>query len=144
MMSSIFRAISLALVAGLLVACAGAPKAVRSTASDGSLAALEERALARWQALIEQRPGDAYEYLTPGFRATHTRDEYSRDVFRGPIRWRSAAWQSADCQEGAQSCLVTMLLTYTVRMSGAGEVSNVHSLDERWLFVDGHWYHLPQ
>lgn len=107
-----------------------------------SMATLEQRALARWQALIERRIESAYEYLTPGYRATRSVTEYAASV-GSAVRWTKIAWHQAECAQ-PDSCLVQLLLDYSIHAPGVGEIPSISTQEERWLFVDGQWYFLPQ
>lgn len=128
----------------MLTACAGASKTTRPEAGPaGSLAALQERAEARWQLLIEGKMVEAYAYLTPGYRATRSVDDYVVGARAGALNWESVEWREADCQS-EDSCLAQMLLNYSVRMPGAGRAPGFRVLAERWLHLDGEWYHLPE
>lgn len=142
------RALLAAAMAAGLAACASGPGGGR-TGSAGQAEsaatapkALERRAVERWQLLIDGKPEEAYEYLTPGYRLTRNQDAYMERYRPGVIRWRSVEWRGADCAE-ADSCEVRLLLTYTVAMPSAGEGFSVRELKERWLRVKGQWYHFP-
>lgn len=104
---------------------------------------LENRAVERWQLLIDGKPDQAYDYLTPGYRATRSRESYAQAFRPATLRWRSIEWRRAECTE-PDSCQARLLLTYTVTMQGAGEAFSVREVMENWLRVDGQWYYLPE
>lgn len=123
-----------------LAACAGGSGSTKT--DSGAPAALERRAVERWQLLIDGKPDEAYDYLTPGYRSTISRQEYARNALLGAIRWRSVNWRDAECRS-ADACEVSLQVEYTVRMSGAGDVPSVNLQKEDWLLVKGKWYLLP-
>lgn len=129
-----------------LAACASTPstrEAAPSEQSSEHLAGLERRAVERWQLLIDGKPDQAYDYLTPGYRTTVSRQEYARNALLGTLKWQSAAWRSADCRTD-DACEAQVLIGYSVRMSGAGDVASVNLQKEDWLRVEGEWYFLPK
>jgi len=68
------------------LALAGCGAAVKK--DDG--AAVEARAAERWNLLIAHQAEKAYDYLTPGFRQTITREKYASDKNDVALRWKSA------------------------------------------------------
>lgn len=126
-----------------LAACAGAGSTARpSGAAEGVPSALEQRAVERWELLIDGKPERAYDYLTPGYRSTVGRQEYARNALMGAIRWRAVNWRDAECAS-ADACKARLQVEYTVRMSGAGDVPSINLQEESWLLIDGKWYFLP-
>jgi len=137
----------LAICMGLsLAACTAGPPAKTpgaGSSTDRKLADLERRAVDRWQLLIDGKPDQAYEYLTPGFRTTVSQQEYARNAHIGTLKWQSASWRDAECSS-ADACEARVLIGYSVRMAGAGDVASVNLQKESWLKVDGEWYFLPK
>lgn len=128
------------LAMALLAGCAGGPSS--RTAAD-PLADLEQRATARWQHLIADRFAEAYAFFSPGYRSTRSLEGYSAGVRSAALRWESIEWQEARCAS-EDSCTAILLLTYAVRMPGAGDVPGVRQLEEQWVRLDGTWYHVPE
>lgn len=147
----------LALVAPiLLVACASAPKSTES--QDGKAAEtdagvsvsadlnapLQRRATDRWKLLVAKDGARAYAYLTPGYRARKTEKEYQDWVNSRPVKWISGAYQEHSCTT-KESCNVSLLLTVETRLRGIPDAQQLFvTVDERWLLIDGVWYHLPE
>src|SRR5690606_24177248 len=48
---------------------------------------VERRALERWAFLIERKAEKAYDYLSPGYRQTKSRDEYAKEMNNRPVQW---------------------------------------------------------
>lgn len=125
-----------------LAACVGGTAGTAGKGEDGAPRGLEQRALARWQMIIDGKAEEAYAYLTPGYRQTRNRDAYIQKYRPGVIRWQSVEWRGTQCAE-PDSCEVRLLLTYAASLPSAGEALSIRELNERWIQVKGEWYHLP-
>jgi hypothetical protein len=133
-------------VAVLLSGCAatGTKSGDDAVAAEGEVPqALQRRALERWELLIAGDMDKAYEYLTPGYRQTRSLDAYKARARAAALRWDSIEWRSGECL-AADSCEVTLLLSYSVRMPGAGDTPGIRQIEERWIRAGGDWYHLPE
>jgi hypothetical protein len=147
---TIRRLLTAAIMIIALAACATANRSQKSGAdaigadpdSPSTPDALERRAVERWQFLIDGQPDKAYEYLSPGFRTTVSQREYARNAFTNTIKWNSVTWRAAECAT-ADACEVQVLIGYSVRMAGAGDVASINLQKENWVKVDGEWYFLP-
>ena len=128
-------------IAGLLVLLALAGCSVPVKKSEDSTV-IRERAVARWNLLIAHQADKAYDYLTPGYRATKTREEYAKEMNARGVRWDSVSYTSQDCTE--DTCKVHLTVSYKLTLGGpAGTVKSVAPLIETWLLVDGRWWFLP-
>jgi hypothetical protein len=125
--------------AALLAACASGGPAKAPAAAQTAL----DRAVVRWQALIDGRANDAWDLLTPGVRSTVTRESYAQEWASKPVRYLSVAPVDELCDPDA--CTVTVEVEYQVRipLTGMGNTRVGAVLDERWVKIDGVWYHLP-
>jgi hypothetical protein len=124
------------LAAGALAACGGA--GVKK--DEGSL--VEARAVERWNLLIAHQAEKAYDYLTPGFRQTITREKYAAQKNDVALRWKSAHVSGHTCD--ADSCTVTVLVDTVVQMPGIGRAEQTAlPTEERWIKIDRSWYYLP-
>lgn len=131
-----------AMIAPMLVlaGCAGGMGAGKG--GDAQVA-LRERATERWQFLIENQYDKAYEYLSPGYRASRTQAQYETvSRSRAAFKWKSIRWIGAEC-ETADSCLVSMDVEYQTRLPQAGDIASYFQSRERWVQSGGRWYHLP-
>ncbi len=149
-----FRHLVLAAVAAIVLsACGGTtPGQVRPTtdsgpATDKNLSAEEivaRNARARWNAIIAKNYRPAYDYLTPGTRATTPYDAYVKRLLGASIRWTSAKVESVECEE-PDVCRAVVYLTYMVQaaQAGMGEIEGSSPVFEQWIRSDGQWYHLP-
>jgi uncharacterized protein YchJ len=103
---------------------------------------VEARALERWNFLIAHQAEKAYDYLTPGFRQTITRQKYADDKNDVALRWKSARVIGHKCD--ADACTVTVMIDAQVKMPGVGRPQAASlPTDERWVKLNGTWYYLP-
>lgn len=138
-MTVYFRGAVLALTL-ILAACAGGPGAGKAGASPEAV--IERRAVERWNHLIAGDFAKAYDFLTPGYRATRTREEYANSTPRGAVKWKRIEWRSASC-ELEEACDAKLILHYSVVMPQAGEMDAFTEVSEKWLKTGGNWYMLP-
>jgi hypothetical protein len=125
-----------------LAACAAGPRAGSKTGGSPE-AIVEQRAKERWAYLVDNNFHAAYEYLTPGYRATRTVQSYAAGAKPAILSWKGVQWRGVDC-ETPESCVAKLILEYTVQMQGAGTVPGLTEIKERWMLLDGTWYHLPE
>ncbi len=132
------RLILLTLLAAVLAGCA---------ATGGKLKAKgvppEERALERWNLLIERKAERAYDYLSPGKRATEKREDYASAMNNRPVRWQKATYYKKDCAR-EDSCVVTLQVDVQVPMAAiGGMMPSLGFVEETWIRADdGIWYYL--
>lgn len=102
-------------------------------------------AKARWDAIIAKDFDAAFEYLTPGTRATTSLDAYTRRMLNVSVRYVGAEVESVSC-EGEEVCTATLMITYKVRGAspGTGDVEGFSPTHEQWLLSAGQWFHLPE
>lgn len=105
---------------------------------------IDRRAVERWNFLIAHQAEKAYDYLTPGFRATQTREDYAAAMNNRPLQWKSAKFKHKECD--ADRCQVDIDVSYLLVMPGAlnKPVESTGGQNETWIQVDGEWYFLPK
>jgi hypothetical protein len=124
------------LAAATLAACGG----TAFKKDEGSI--VEARALERWNFLIAHQAEKAYDYLTPGFRQTITRDKYAEQKNDVAVRWKAAHVSSHSCE--TDNCTVTVMVDTQVPMPGLGRAQPATlPTEEHWIKVDRTWYYLP-
>lgn len=123
--------------AALLAACAAAPGGKTTSTA-------EQRAAQRWQLLIQGKAAEAYDFLSPGVRSAKPRDQYAAEMSDRPVKWKSVEVRDSRC-EAADRCEVHVVVTYTANLPlrGVGAVESPAVLSEKWIAIDGVWYHLP-
>ena len=105
---------------------------------------VDRRAVERWNYLIAHQAEKAWDYLTPGYRSTRTKDSWAQAMNTRPVQWKEAKFKDKECD--AERCKVRVDVTYSVLMPGtAGKATAASStVNEIWLLVDGDWYFLPK
>ena len=131
----------------LLSACAspGGGKSPRDEPAASSTATLEQRALQRWKLLIAKQADKAWEFLSPGVRSTWPREKYAAEMTQRPVQWeRVDPHGEAEC-EADDACSVKLLVTYSldVPLPNVGRVTSPAVIEEKWIALDGVWYHVP-
>ncbi|SFN17244.1 hypothetical protein SAMN05216289_10666 [Dokdonella immobilis] len=135
------RAAALLALGLLLAGCAS--EGTRPDAKpDGKVA--EKRAIERWEFLIKHEAEKAYDYLSPGFRATKSREDYAKEMNNRPIRWTRVLPYRSTCDK-PDVCVLDLQIDFATKMPGVGtDVSSVGFVKETWLRTGGKWYLLPE
>jgi hypothetical protein len=103
---------------------------------------VDQRAVERWKFLSAHQAEKAYDYLSPGFRSTQTREAYAGSMNNRPVQWKGAKFKSKECD--ADRCKVQVDVTYSVTMPSVGKaIDSTSTQSETWLLVEGDWYFLP-
>lgn len=144
------------LLVTLLAGCAGnatksAPSDVAASSTTSGLdissdpkAVLERRVTDRWKLLIAGDASRAYTYLTPGYRTTVTEQQYGDWLRSRQIKWISGKYVDRDCAS-AEMCEVSVLVAVQTKLPGVpGVQETAAAVPEKWLLIDGVWYHLPK
>ena len=105
---------------------------------------VDRRAVERWDHLIAHHAEKAYDYLTPGFRATQTREAYAAAMNTRPVQWKSATFNHKECEEDRCKVYVDVAYALPLVVAGQGEVQSKSVQSEIWIRVDGEWYFLPK
>ncbi len=103
---------------------------------------LQTRAIERWNFLIARKAENAYDYLSPGFRATKSREQYAKEMNGRGIKWQGVTFNSQDCE--ADTCTVRLFIDIEIDMAGSvGHVKSSSPVVETWIKEGGSWYYLP-
>ena len=130
MNQSLIKALVASLLVGALLGCSSPPEPQT----------VEERAQARWDHVVAREFEQAYEFMSPGYRATTPLHEYMIDIMSRPVRWTSAEVIGASCLE--EVCRVSVEVTYQA-VGAPGPLRHLRparQIEERWLQVDGQWW----
>ena len=134
------KKVHIARLAGALALLALAGCANMAHKEDSTV--IKERAVQRWDLLIAHQADKAWDFLSPGYRATKTRAQYNDEMNSRGIRWSKVGFGSQDCE--GDTCKVHLFVDYSMKMGGpAGMVKSSAPLQETWVRVDGKWYYLP-
>lgn len=143
------RPVALSLLALLAVGCASQAPRSDVAAEAGALPSAKEReiikqrAIQRWEFLIKHEAEKAYDFLSPGYRATKTREAYASEMNNRPVRWSKVLPYSQNCEKPTV-CVVSLQIDANVNMPGVkGPVSSVGFVTETWIKTRGKWYILP-
>jgi hypothetical protein len=118
---------------------AGTDSTGKATHSD-----VERRALERWALLIEHKAEKAYDYLSPGYRQTKSRDEYAKDMNNRPVRWSKVMPYRQACDK-PDVCELDLQVDFETQMPGMRQsVASVGFVNETWIRTGGKWYLLPK
>lgn len=140
------RILAIAFIAALLGACAAPGSKPASHSPSGSPEATVERlSTERWNAMVEKRYMDGYNYYTPGYRSTTPADIFSVRLRSTNVRWDAAEFRSVKCLD-ANRCTAEFNIDYTVLSPARGvdDVSGEQLIEEDWLNIDGQWYFSPR
>ena len=125
-----------------LAGCAAGPAKPAQPAKDESADVIQQKSVERWNFLIAHQAEKAYDYLSPGYRSTKTRDAYAKEMNDRPIRWTKATYTKQECEN--DTCKVSLIVDYTVKMPGMTQNTKAFApLLETWIKADGRWYYLP-
>ena len=103
---------------------------------------VDRRSVERWNYLIAHQAEKAYDYLTPGFRATQTRENYASAMNSRPIQWKSVKFNHKECD--ADRCKVAVDVKYEIKMPGVIALTGAsNTQSETWILIKGEWYFLP-
>jgi hypothetical protein len=105
---------------------------------------LEQRSMARWDAVINDKLETAYEYLSPGFRSSVSLPQYQRSVLLSKVNRTAARYVKSSCEE--TSCNVKISLDFTVykALPGVNSMDVTQTIEESWVLVEGSWYYVPE
>jgi hypothetical protein len=104
---------------------------------------IEQRATARWEALLSGDLAGAYEYLSPGYRSSVPSLQYQRSVLTQRVNWTGARYLESECEEA--TCTVKVSLDYAITgaLPGVRTYKGTRTVKESWVLVDGTWYLVP-
>lgn len=138
--SSAFACSVLVLIVSLL-AMAGCAATSPTAARD---ALIQQRAQARWDAILARDYATAYSYATPGYRSATSATDFEIDLRSRRVQYTSADYKDHSCQEAA--CTVSMSVGYKVvrPVAGLSEWNGKSVVEEQWVFSKGEWWFLPE
>ena len=101
-----------------------------------------QRAVQRWEYIINKKFDKAYEMLSPGYRQTHDRKDYVNVIGNRPINWTKATYVSHECQS-PDVCTIRVNIEFDLMMPTAGRVKSENPVLEKWLRVENEWFFFP-
>lgn len=103
------------------------------------------RANERWKLLIDHEAVKAYAYLSPGYRETHSLDQYVAFVAMARLQWKAAKIIKAECEP--EVCTVRLAIDSTLPGHVTGlskDIAQGSSVSEHWISSGGSWYFVPE
>ena len=127
---------SLVTVLAVLAGCATTGGGLsKDTPPEQLQAKVQERAMARWQALIDGAPDRSYEFVSPASKATITLDQYKERTKGAGVVYRRIEPESVKCE--GETCKVKMYIWVDHRMMQGLRTP----VDEVWILDKGQaWY----
>ncbi len=113
--------------------------AVKSTTNEESL---RERVMAYWNYKIKQEFDKSYEYEYPLFRKQVNMINYIRGFHTGKAGWAGARIEEVHVQ--GDTATVDMKIMIKIFVSSSKNLEHEGFVKEKWVKVDGIWYHIPQ
>lgn len=102
---------------------------------------VKERAVARWNALIEKDWTTAYSYESPNYRKNYSKGEFINS-FGQAVTWVSIKHLSS---HSINTTLADVKLELTFNYDMSGNLMKVPSnITERWQLIDNKWWHIKK
>jgi hypothetical protein len=139
----LLKYLSTALAIALLAACAAAPEQPVAGAGETPEAALRARAAAYYATLIAGQYQAAYEFFTPGYRATWSPQAHYQ-IHPPAGKYLSAEVASVRCvSETACDVVATTRFRFGDKEQLLGGTEVPMDVTSRWLNLDGTWFFVP-
>jgi len=103
---------------------------------------LRERVIAYWNHKIRQEFDKTYEFEDPLFRKKINIVNYIKGFNTARAGWTGASVEGLKIEE--DSAIVDMKVRVKITVSSSGNIEQDVQLQEKWVKVDGLWYHVPQ
>ena len=106
--------------------------------------AVRQRAIERWDLLGGRHAVKAYDYLSPGYRSTHTLEQYVAFVATSRVQWKSAKVNSVKCDE--EVCTLNLGVRSVIPGTALSRPSDLEleaPVTEKWVRSEGQWFFLP-
>lgn len=130
----LYALVGVTIVAGLMAGCGKKEPAE----------IVRQRSTERWNLITTQQLAKAYEYLSPGYRETHTLEQYIAFIATAKMQWKGATVDSLQCDEDV--CTVKLTVTTLVPGQLTRTPTDVElgvPVVEKWVSSSGKWYFLP-
>lgn len=105
---------------------------------------IEDRAQARWDAILANDLDTAYGYYSPGYRTATSRVDFEIAMRLRKVKWVSADVLESSCE--ADLCTLTTLVGYEITkpVPGVPEWKSKQKVSERWVRTEGQWWYVPE
>jgi hypothetical protein len=144
--SILLRRVVIALALAMLAACATPgqrPAGVAGAPGMTPEETVEQRAVKRWELLIDKQYDQAYDLLSPGYREVRSKEDYV-NIMRGrPLQWTRVHFRKADCEAEACSVDLEVHAEFEMPVLRVGTVETLTVVTENWILDSGTWYLVP-
>jgi len=100
-----------------------------------------ERALERWQAIIDNDLESAYAFLSPAYRQAVPLTMYQGRLGQN-VAWRDAEVKSVSCATDA--CDVALQISYRYNMPNFEKLENSRLFKEKWIRIEDDWWYFEK
>jgi len=100
-----------------------------------------ERALERWQAIIDNDLESAYAFLSPAYRQAVPLTMYQGRLGQH-VSWRDAEVKSVSCATDA--CDVAVQISYRYNMPNFEKLENSRLFKEKWIRIEDDWWYFEK
>ncbi|MCX7544077.1 hypothetical protein [Marinicella gelatinilytica] len=106
---------------------------------------IDQKAVDRWQALIDGDFEKAYEYLAPSYAQLETLNSYSLRMssLRINLEWKSIKFNKKECSDDACEVLLELTYEYSFPKSSMGKIESIKMVKENWLKSEDKWFFMP-
>ena len=105
-------------------------------------AVLEQRVMAKWDALIRKDFATAYSFTSPAYRKLYSLDAFRRNFAIGKVVWRRIEVVDAGFK-GEDAAMVGINIHFVYYQAPTGkDVEMTTYTQEPWVQVDGQWWYL--
>ena len=132
-------AVTLLVCAAALASCGG------SDPDEQAIESLRERVTAYWEARTAGNLEEAHAYYEPDFREHYDAAEFATTFARlNRFAPRFRGIESVDVDESGERAKVGVRLDASVSAEGLEAYRLDSTVDERWVLVDGAWWHAAE
>ncbi len=105
---------------------------------------IKSRAQARWDAVLARDYETAYAFYSPGYRTSHSLEDFETQLRSRRVRWVGANVLEASCE--ADICSVETRLDYKINkpVPGVPVWKSSETISERWVRLDRQWWFFPE
>lgn len=144
--STLLRRLAIIVALAALSACATPGQRLAGAGAKASVSpqeAVEQRAVKRWELLIDKQFEQAYELLSPGYREVRSKEDYVKIMRGRPLQWTRVHFRKADCEAEACSVDLEVHAEFEMPVLRVGTVETLTVVTENWILDGGTWYLVP-
>jgi hypothetical protein len=104
--------------------------------------ALRQRVAEYWEYKSKEEFDKSYEFEDPYYRNLVSLTKYIRGINSGLMEWKSAEIKEIELGEGIAD--VELAVDIKLAFPGFKKMEHQSRVKEKWVNVDGMWYHVPE